>query len=143
MGQYIDPNRFINKAVVTEVQEIFVPEHQFADFDVAIELKNNIAKKGYVTPTPIQDRAIPHVLQGTDVVGIANTGTGKTAAFLIPLINKVLHDRSHKVLIMVPTRELATQIEDEFWGFAEFMRIGAVTCVGGANINKQIQTLRR
>ncbi len=142
-GQYIDPNRFINKATVTEVQEVFVPQHNFVDFQVAEELKKNIIKKGYVTPTPIQDRAIPHVLLGEDVIGIANTGTGKTAAFLIPLINKVLNDRSQKVLIMVPTRELATQIEDEFWGFAEFMRIGAVTCVGGANINKQIQTLRR
>lgn len=143
MGQYIDPARFINKATVTEVQEVFVPQHNFIDFNVAEELKKNIIKKGYVTPTPIQDRAIPHVLLGEDVIGVANTGTGKTAAFLIPLINKVLNDRSQKVLIMVPTRELATQIEDEFWGFAEFMRIGAVTCVGGANINKQIQTLRR
>ncbi len=143
MGQYIDPARFVNKATVTEVQEVFVPEHNFVDFNVAEDLKKNIIKKGYVTPTPIQDRAIPHVLAGSDVIGIANTGTGKTAAFLIPLIDKVLNDRSQKVLIMVPTRELATQIEDEFWGFAEYMRIGAVTCVGGANINKQIQTLRR
>ncbi len=142
-GQYIDPARFVNKATVTEVQEVFVPQHNFSDFDVAESLKKNIAKKGYVTPTPIQDRAIPHVILGEDVLGIADTGTGKTAAFLIPLINKVLNDRSQKVLIMVPTRELATQIEDEYWGFAEFMRMGAVTVVGGANINKQIQTLRR
>jgi superfamily II DNA/RNA helicase len=143
MGQYIDPARFVNKATVTEVQDVFVPQHNFADFDVADSLKNNIIKKGYVTPTPIQDHAIPHVLHGEDVLGIADTGTGKTAAFLIPLINKVLNDRSQKVLIMVPTRELATQIEDEYWGFADHMRIGAVTVVGGANINKQIQTLRR
>lgn len=143
MGQYIDPMRFVNKATVTETQDVFVPEHNFVDFQVSDDLKKNIIKKGYVTPTPIQDRAIPHVLAGSDVIGIANTGTGKTAAFLIPLIDKVLNDRSQKVLIMVPTRELATQIEDEFWGFAEYMRIGAVTCVGGANINKQIQTLRR
>ncbi len=143
MGQYIDPARFVNKASVTETQEVFVPQHNFADFDVADSLKKNISKKGYVTPTPIQDHAIPHVLRGEDVLGIADTGTGKTAAFLIPLINKVLNDRTQKILIMVPTRELATQIEDEYWGFAEFMRIGAVTVVGGANINKQIQTLRR
>lgn len=142
-GQYIDPNRFINKAVITEVQEVFVPEHAFADFEISEELKKNIASKGYVTPTPIQDKAIPHVLHGEDVVGIANTGTGKTAAFLIPLINKVLKDRSQRILIMVPTRELAQQIEEEFWGFASHMRIGAVTCVGGANINPQIATLRR
>ncbi len=142
-GQYIDESRFINKAVVTETQEIFVPEHKFADFAITDALKKNIEAKGYVEPTPIQDHAIPHVLRGHDVVGIANTGTGKTAAFLIPLINKVLEDRTQRVLIMVPTRELAQQIEEEYWGFANHMRMGAVTCVGGANINRQIMTLRR
>ncbi len=123
--------------------EVFVPQHKFSDFVIEESLKKNITLKGYVTPTPIQDRAIPHVLRGEDVVGIANTGTGKTAAFLIPLIHKVLKDRTQRVLIMVPTRELARQIEEEFWGFANHMRIGAVTVVGGANINPQISTLRR
>jgi ATP-dependent RNA helicase RhlE len=142
-GQHIDVARFINKAVITEEVDIFKPEHHFVDFQIDEALKKNITTKGYETPTPIQDRAIPHILHGEDVVGIANTGTGKTGAFLIPLINKVLHDRSQHVLIMVPTRELAVQIEDEYWGFADHMRIGAVTCVGGANINSQIATLRR
>ena len=142
-GDHIDVSRFINKS--TPVAEIvtFVPKHHFKDFAVDEALKNNILLKGYETPTPIQDTAIPHVLKGSDVVGIANTGTGKTAAFLIPLINAVLHDRDRRVLIMVPTRELATQIEEEFWSFAAHMRIGAVSCVGGANINRQIATLRR
>jgi superfamily II DNA/RNA helicase len=142
-GQYIDPARFVNKAIITEESGTFTPEHQFADFSVDERLKRNVSAKGYTTPTPIQDRAIPHILPGEDVVGIADTGTGKTGAFLIPLINKVLHDRSARVLIMVPTRELALQIEEEFWGFANHMRIGAVTCVGGANINRQVTTLRR
>jgi superfamily II DNA/RNA helicase len=142
-GQTIDAARFINKAVVTEVQEQFVPEHRFQDFAVSDRLKDNITTKGYEIPTPIQDKAIPHVLAGSDIVGIANTGTGKTAAFLIPLIEKVLKDRSERVLIMVPTRELATQIEEEFWGFASHMKIGAVTVVGGANINPQLRDLRR
>lgn len=142
-GDRIDVSRFINKAVITEEVEVFKPEHRFADFQIEESLKNNIITKGYIHPTPIQDRAIPHVLRGEDVVGIANTGTGKTAAFLIPLIDKVLRDRSQRVLIMVPTRELAQQIEEEFWGFASHMRIGIVTCVGGANINPQIGMLRR
>ena len=141
-GERIDVSRFINKAVIEE-SAVFVPQHNFADFEIHEELKKNIIKKGYVTPTPIQDRAIPHVLKGEDVVGIANTGTGKTAAFLIPLINRVLQDRTQRVLIMVPTRELAQQIEEEFWGFAEYLRIGAVSCVGGANIRTQISILRR
>jgi len=142
-GSSIDISRLINKAVVIEEQEVFTPEHRFADFAIDEHLKRNIAQKGYETPTPIQDKAIPHVLLGKDVVGIANTGTGKTAAFLIPLINKVLADRTQRVLIMVPTRELAQQIEEEYWGFADYMRIGAVTVVGGANINPQINLLRR
>jgi len=142
-GARIDVSRFINRAVVTETQDKFVPEHQFADFPIVDILKRNITAKGYIDPTPIQDRAIPHILQGTDVVGIANTGTGKTAAFLVPLINKIANDRTKRVLIMVPTRELANQIESEFRGFAHHMPIGVVTCVGGTNINPQLAGLRR
>ena len=140
---YIDVSKFINKAVITEETEHFSPDHRFSDFQVDEKLKKNITARQYEIPTPIQDRAIPHILRGEDVVGIADTGTGKTGAFLIPLIDKVLHDRTVRVLIMVPTRELAQQIEEEFWGFALHLRIGVVTCVGGANINPQIATLRR
>ena len=142
-GQSIDISRFINKAVITEETDRFIPEHAFTDFPVDEKLKKNITAKGYETPTPIQDRAIPHILRGEDLVGIADTGTGKTGAFLIPLINKVLHERGARVLIMVPTRELAQQIEDEYWGFAAHLRHGAVVCVGGKNINQQIRLLRR
>jgi superfamily II DNA/RNA helicase len=60
----------------------FIPKHAFVDFALDPKIQKNIAKKGYILPTPIQDHAIPHVLEGVDVVGIANTGTGKTAAFL-------------------------------------------------------------
>lgn len=141
--QSIDVSKFINKAVITEQVEHFVPEHQFADFLVQPELKASIAVKGYITPTPIQDRAIPHVLRGTDVVGIANTGTGKTAAFLIPGINKVLLNRNEQVLIIVPTRELAVQINDEFRGFAQNLRLYSAMCVGGMSIYNQIRDLRR
>src|SRR3972149_9435017 len=87
-GTHIDVSKFINKAVITEEVSVFKPEHNFTDFKIDERLKSNILKKGYTIPTPIQDRAIPHALQGSDIVGIANTGTGKTAAFLIPLIEK-------------------------------------------------------
>src|SRR5574343_1878065 len=114
-GSYIDPSKFINKAVITEETEHFVPEHMFADFKIDETLKRSVIAKGYTQPTPIQDRAIPHILKGLDVLGIANTGTGKTAAFLIPLINKVLRNPAkEQVLIIVPTRELAIQIDQEF-----------------------------
>ena len=138
----IDISRFINKAVVTETVEAYVPEHHFADFDIHPKLKENIAKKGYVHTTPIQDKAIPHVLEGKDVVGIANTGTGKTAAFLIPLINKAFANRDQRVLIMVPTRELAVQIQEEYDGFAKGSGLRAVTCIGGASIMMQIRDLK-
>lgn len=138
----IHPSKFINKAVITETVENFVPEHNFADFLIEENLKNNIIEKGYILPTPIQDKAIPHVLKGLDVVGIANTGTGKTAAFLIPLINKVITNPNENILIMVPTRELAQQIEEELKGFIGGMKLYSTCCVGGAPIGTQIRNLR-
>ncbi|MEK7063225.1 MAG: DEAD/DEAH box helicase [Patescibacteria group bacterium] len=142
-GKYIDPARFINKAVITETVTEFVPEHAFADFEVEPELKANIIKKGYVTPTPIQDRSIPHILRGDDVVGIANTGTGKTAAFLIPLLNKIMLNRDEQVVIMVPTRELALQIFEEGKGFATGLKIFAAVFVGGTSVYRDVQKARQ
>jgi superfamily II DNA/RNA helicase len=142
-GQHLDISTFINKAVVVEeTEQRFLPEHSFADFAIEEKLKKNITAKGYSAPTPIQDRAIPHILHGKDVVGIANTGTGKTAAFLIPLINKVLRDPKERVLIVVPTRELAVQINQELRGFTPLMGIFSACCVGGANIVQQIRDLK-
>jgi superfamily II DNA/RNA helicase len=141
-GQYIDPSKFINKSIITEEVEVFTPEHTFQDFVIVPELKQAITVKGYSLPTPIQDRAIPYVLKGVDVVGIANTGTGKTAAFLIPLINKVLLDRTTQIMVVVPTRELAIQIEQELKDLAKGMKIFSVCCVGGASIGFQISELR-
>ncbi|HEV7449221.1 MAG TPA: DEAD/DEAH box helicase [Candidatus Paceibacterota bacterium] len=140
---FSDISKFINKAVITEEVVKFVPEHRFADFILDERVKKNIADKGYIDPTPIQDRAIPHVLRGLDVVGIANTGTGKTAAFLIPLVNKRLQAGQGRVLIMVPTRELAMQIHDEFKGFSKGLGMYATVCVGGAAIGPQIRELSR
>jgi ATP-dependent RNA helicase RhlE len=142
-GQHIDPARFIKKAVVTAETAPYVPVHSFSDFAIDPRLKKNIGTKGYLQPTPIQDEAIPHILQGTDVVGIANTGTGKTAAFLIPLIDKVLRNPQENVLIIVPTRELAIQIDTELRGFAPLLGIFSACVVGGASIGRQIAQLRR
>ncbi len=140
--KYADIARFIHKAVITEQVEQFVPEHRFADFAIEQRLKDAIVRKGYKEPTPIQDRTITHILRRADVVGIANTGTGKTAAFLIPLINKVLTGQRERILIIVPTRELATQIADELYGFANHLNIRSVVCVGGTGIGRQIRELR-
>ncbi len=135
--------KFQNRAVVTTEEPVFVAEHHFDDFDINPNLKKNIAAKGYVTLTPIQDKAIPHALLGQDVVGLAETGTGKTAAFLIPLIDKVMKQKGERVLIMAPTRELAVQIEKELAGFAKGLGFRGMVAVGGANINPQISQLRQ
>ncbi|MCI0597476.1 DEAD/DEAH box helicase [Candidatus Parcubacteria bacterium] len=144
---FSDISKLVNKAQPQEAEALFVPTHLFGDFPIDTVLKENIASRNYEKPTPIQDEAIPHALAGEDVVGLANTGTGKTAAFLIPLIDKVVKLRAlgteERVLIMVPTRELATQIEQEFWGFAKRLNMNAVVCVGGASIEPQIRVLRR
>lgn len=141
-GEYIDPSRFINKAIITEEADSFVPENSFQDFKLELRLKQAITAKNYKTPTPIQDKAIPHVLAGADVAGVADTGTGKTAAFLIPLINKILLKPNEQVLIIVPTRELALQIEGELKGLTRGMKIFSVSCVGGMSIGRQMSELR-
>ncbi len=141
-SERIDFSRYVNKAVITEEVVHFKPDHKFDDFLIQTDLKNAIKTKGYLDPTPIQDRTIPHILKGQDIVGIANTGTGKTAAFLIPLINKVLLNRKEQILIEVPTRELAIQIDDELKGFTKGMKIYSVCCVGGAPIGRQISQLK-
>ena len=142
-SQRIDISKFVKKAVITEQSEVFVPEHKFTDFAVDERLKKNVLGRGYMTPTPIQDKIIPHILRGSDVVGIANTGTGKTAAFLIPLIHKILTNPKEKILIVVPTRELAIQIETEFKSFVPHLGLWAVCCVGGASIGPQMAALSR
>jgi ATP-dependent RNA helicase RhlE len=139
---FSDVSKFINKAVVTEEVEVFVPTHKFADFALEPILKKNIEAKGYELPTPIQDKSIPHVLNGEDIVGIANTGTGKTAAFLIPLINKALKDKSQKILIVAPVRELAFQINEELKEFAKGSGFYSAILIGGASMGLQIRELR-
>jgi superfamily II DNA/RNA helicase len=135
--------KFMNKAVtVTEEEPAYAPEHLFSDFAVEDRLKKNILAKGYDVPTPIQDKAIPHALLGQDIVGLAETGTGKTAAFLIPLIHKVITQEGTRVLVMAPTRELAVQIEKELAGFARGLGFRGMVAVGGANIAPQISALR-
>lgn len=142
-GSSIHHSRFICKADPVFETAPYVPTNKFSDFKINDILKSNIIKKGYVNPTPIQDVSIPFVLDGRDVVGIANTGTGKTAAFLIPLLDKILNNNREKILIIVPTRELALQINEELMGFRGSLRIFSVCCVGGMGISNQIYGLRR
>ena len=138
-----NPSFFIQRVREQSILEVVAIENDFADFPVAEQIKINAKAKGYLIPTPIQDKVIPLIIKGEDVVGIANTGTGKTAAFLIPLINKVFKNRNEKVLVITPTRELAAQIEAEFMAIASNLRMYSALCIGGAGIGKQIHRLRQ
>jgi ATP-dependent RNA helicase RhlE len=134
--------QFIKKAnPVNEDAAEVVSTVTFADFALDEKIKRNIAEHGYTTPTQIQEKTIPHIIEGRDVIGIANTGTGKTAAFLIPLINKALLDRNERILIVTPTRELAMQIVDEFNAFNRGTALEAVLLIGGANMQRQEKKL--
>ena len=138
-----DVSKFVRKATPSEDTTMPEIKHVFADFNFSKELQANLTTKGYTVPTHIQDEAIPFVMEGRDVVGLANTGTGKTAAFLLPLIEKVWKDEKQNVLILAPTRELAMQIDKEFRNFSSGMRIYSAMCVGGMPIWKQINDLAR
>ena len=141
---FISIDKFINKAApVTDVpMEAYVPETPFADLKINNRLKTIIAQRGYKLPTAIQDKTIPYILEGKDLIGLANTGTGKTAAFLIPMINKMLTNRDEKLLVVVPTRELATQIQEEYVSLTRGLNLFSVVIIGGANMHRQVSQLR-
>jgi len=140
-GQYIHPSRFVQAARLIDV-EVYTPKHQFADFDVNDVIKNNLATNGYIIPTPIQDQAIPFALEGRDVIGIASTGTGKTAAFAIPMINRLAGNRNANAIIIAPTRELAQQIEDECRKLGKGTGLSAALLIGGTPMGPQLRDLK-
>jgi superfamily II DNA/RNA helicase len=132
----------ISQAPAKTEKVIYQSVNSFADFNIDNQLKQNILAKGFDTPTPIQDQVINHILEGRDVIGLAGTGTGKTAAFLIPLIQTIFQNKG-KALIMAPTRELAVQINTEFKLFAQGMNLYSTLCIGGAPMHRQISQLQR
>lgn len=139
--QFIHPSKFVVEA--SPVEELqYTAKHTFADFNVHQLIKDNLAKKGYVTPSPIQDQAIPLCLAGNDIIGIANTGTGKTAAFAIPVIDKLMQTKTGGVLIVAPTRELAEQIEDEIRSIAKGSGLTGALLIGGSSMGKQLRELK-
>jgi ATP-dependent RNA helicase RhlE len=139
----IDPARFIKAATAIKEVEVYDSKNTFADFGFSPRLMQNIIAQGYVTPTPIQDGGIPVVMAGRDLIGLANTGTGKTAAFLLPIMHRMLNGDATRTLIMVPTRELAVQIEEEFRKFGAGLPLRSALVVGGASIGKQLAQIGR
>jgi ATP-dependent RNA helicase RhlE len=140
--QYIDPSRFVKAAKMVVEAEAYVPVNKFSDFVVNEVLHNSIIKKGYVNPTPIQDQTIPLGLEGRDVIGIANTGTGKTAAFAVPVLHRLMTDKQSRALIIAPTRELAQQIEDECRELAKGSGLMGALLIGGSAMGPQLKDLR-
>ena len=144
--QNIHPSRFINRDVADVDHKVVVyePQNQFADFALAPIVHQNLERIGFKSPSAIQDQTIPLGLAGKDIIGLANTGTGKTAAFLLPILTDLAKSRAYfSVLIMAPTRELAQQIDDEFRRFSEGMKLYSVLLVGGVNITPQLRGLAR
>ena len=121
----------------------------FQNLNIIDPLSRAIAKEGYTTPTPIQMQAIPYLLQGKDLMGIAQTGTGKTAAFVLPILQrmaaeiKVAMPGSPRVLVLAPTRELAAQIDQSFATYGQFLRFKHTAIFGGVSQVPQVRMLSR
>jgi superfamily II DNA/RNA helicase len=139
--KYIDPARFVATAK-EQSEDTYVPEHAFADFALNDLLHANLAKKGYNIPSPIQDQTIPAGIEGRDVIGMAGTGTGKTAAFALPVLNKLIASKSNAALIIAPTRELAQQIEAECEALAAGSNLRGALLIGGSSMGAQLRDLR-
>ena len=122
---------------------------KFSELGLIEPLQRALAAKGYDVPTPIQIQSIPGLLEGRDLCGIAQTGTGKTAAFALPSLHYLTENLKHtppqgcRMLVLAPTRELASQIAESFVQYGKFLRLSVATVFGGVPINKQIRQLSR
>lgn len=139
----LDPRLFEKKAKPSG-QEGFRTNKSFEDLSLSPKLLQNILNKGYQTLTTIQEQSILPLMDGRDMMAISKTGSGKTAAFLIPIIEHALKDPSnYSALIVTPTRELALQIEEEFKSLTQGLHLYSATFIGGTNINSDPQKLAR
>ncbi|NPA28532.1 MAG: DEAD/DEAH box helicase [Epsilonproteobacteria bacterium] len=115
---------------------------KFDDFNLKKELLEAINSAGFKEPSPIQKEAIPKILDGDDLIAQAHTGTGKTAAFGLPILNMLKKDQNAEALIIVPTRELATQVSDEIYRFGKFLGVKTSTIYGGSSYERQIKNFK-
>ncbi len=118
---------------------------EFRRFNFHPFVAAGVEAAGYITPTPIQEQAIPPVMEGIDVMGLAQTGTGKTAAFALPILHRLMEGPRGKIraLVIAPTRELAEQIHESICTLGRNTRIRSLTVYGGVNINPQLQKLKQ
>ena len=121
---------------------------RFDEFGLRAELLQAIKTKGYVDPTPVQTKAIPAILNGRDILARAQTGTGKTDAFALPMVEilagKIASNRRHpRALVLTPTRELALQVGESIKAYARRVALRCTVVYGGVNVNPQIDRLKR
>ena len=138
----IHPSKFVQAAKPQQSAE-YIPTHAFADFNVHPQLKQNIAAREFSAPSPIQDQIIPHGIDGRDVIGIANTGTGKTMAFAIPVLHQLMSNRDAKAIVVAPTRELAEQVLDECRTLVGGSKVRWALLIGGSSMGRQLQDMSR
>lgn len=142
----ISHKMYIHKATNIAHDQKNLKDVTFSDFSLIEHIQNNLRKQDFVHPTEIQAKCIPEILAGNDVVGLASTGSGKTAAFLLPLISKIYKSKSSakasNALIVAPTRELASQIQNEFYKFGQGMGLLDVLLVGGTKFGVQVKRLK-
>lgn len=118
-------------------------DFSFKDFGLKENILKGVTEAGFTVPSPIQKEAIPLIMEGFDLIGQAQTGTGKTAAFCLPTINRLKNDGSVEILVITPTRELASQVSDEFYRLGRFAGVKSVAVYGGQSIARQVDLVSR
>src|SRR4051812_5052342 len=139
---------------VIETSELYPPQasaesaaNGFADLSLSPDILKAVADSGYIVPTPIQAQGIPVVLQRRDLIGIAQTGTGKTASFTLPMIEMLSRGRSKarmpRALVLEPTRELADQVSESFDKYSKYSKLSHALLIGGVSMDEQVKKLDR
>src|SRR6185312_361234 len=145
----VDKPEGLAHAAVAAIPRSLHPEDSmtFADLGLSEELLRAVSDSGYDEPTPIQSAAIPSVLMGKDLIGIAQTGTGKTAGFVLPMLDILHHGRSRALmprsLILEPTRELAMQVAENFEKYGKYHKLSMALLIGGVQMGDQIKALEK
>lgn len=142
-GENLPRSMFISEPKTTEIVVQKYEGKKFIDYGLNYQIVENLGQKNFTTTTEIQERTIAKIIEGKDVLGISSTGSGKTGAFLIPMVEKLLQDGSQKLLIVAPTRELALQIMKEAISLIKGTDLQLALVIGGASMGRQISQLRR
>lgn len=139
----LDNRVFVKKAMTLEENK-YETTLMIKDLPVNVKIKDNLLSKGYVHPTEIQEKTLNAILNGRNLMGLAQTGTGKTAAFLVPIVHQLINTApAFQVLIVIPTRELAVQIEDELKSITKGLNLHSQVFIGGTSVNRDLDKLRR